>query len=149
MVQELESSLGSVYATLSQELQLPFVKILLATLTSQGKLPKLPKGVAKPAITTGVEALGRGNDANRMRAFFQTFAGLPDQVLQKIFMRLDEVELIKRNAAGVQIDPTGLIKSDEQIAQEQQEALAAQMAVAGTPNAVNALADQAAAQPQA
>lgn len=144
MVQELESSLGGVYATLAHELQLPFVALLMSTAASQGRLPKLPKGVAKPAITTGVEALGRGNDANRMRAFFQTFNGLPDAVLQKVFARLDESELIKRNAAGVQIDPDGLIKSDEQMQAEQQRALAQQAALAATPNVARGLMDQAA-----
>jgi hypothetical protein len=146
MVSELEASLGGVYATLSQELQLPFVTILMQTLTSQGKLPQLPKGVAKPAITTGVEALGRGNDANRMRVFFQSFAGLPDTVLQKIFARLDEKELISRNAAAAQIDEDGLMKSDAQMQQDMQQALAAQMAVAGTPNAVRGMVDQSAAE---
>lgn len=144
MVSELEASLGGVYATLSQELQLPFVRILMSTLQRQGKLPKLPKSI-KPAVTTGVEALGRGNDANRMRGFFESFAGLPDQVVQQVFSRINTDELIKRNAAAAQIDDQNLIKTEAQVQQEQQQALAQQMALAGTPNAVKAAADQGAA----
>lgn len=146
MVTELESSLGGVYATLSQELQLPFVSLLLSTLASQERLPKLPKGVAKPAITTGVEALGRGNDANRMRTFLQSFAGLPEPVIERVFTKLNEEELIKRNAAAAQIDHTNLILSDEQVQERQQQQMAQQAAVAAAPQVARGAMEQAAAQ---
>ena len=33
------------------------------------QLPKLPKGIVKPSIITGLEALGRGNDKNKIISF--------------------------------------------------------------------------------
>jgi hypothetical protein len=35
------------------------------------RLPSLPKGVVKPTIVTGMEALGRGNDLNKIRQFIE------------------------------------------------------------------------------
>jgi hypothetical protein len=60
MAQELETALGGVYSILSQEFQVPLVKLLLAKLEANGKMPKMPKDSIKPQIVTGLEALGRG-----------------------------------------------------------------------------------------
>jgi hypothetical protein len=65
MAQELEAALGGIYSTLSQEFQLPFVTRVMFQMERQKKLPVLPEGLVKPAIITGVEALGRGNDVVR------------------------------------------------------------------------------------
>ena len=43
MAQELETALGGVYSILSQEFQMPLVKLILNNLQSQGKMPKMPK----------------------------------------------------------------------------------------------------------
>ncbi|MDV7399213.1 portal protein, partial [Arthrospira platensis SPKY1] len=49
---ELEDTLGGVYSLLSQELQLPLVKILLKELQATSKIPNLPKEAVEPAIAT-------------------------------------------------------------------------------------------------
>lgn len=68
--QELEDVLGGVYTVLAQEFQLPIVRRLLARLRVAGKYPKnLPKGALKPVIVTGFDALGRGHELNKFRAF--------------------------------------------------------------------------------
>ena len=66
MAQELETSLGGVYSILSQELQLPLIKILIFRMEKQGRMPVFPKNVIKPQIITGMEALGRGQDLNKL-----------------------------------------------------------------------------------
>ena len=66
MAQELETALGGVYSILSQEFQLPLVRLLLHRLESTGKMPKMPKDSIKPQIVTGLEALGRGQDLNKL-----------------------------------------------------------------------------------
>lgn len=147
MVNELESSLGGVYATLSQEFQLPLVNVLMDTLASQGKLPRLPKEIAKPAITTGIEALGRGNDGNNLRGFLQSFAQLPPTVVDRILTRIKDDELIKRLAAASQVDPNGLMRTDEEMQAEQQRMMAQQAAVAAAPQLARGAVDSMAAQP--
>lgn len=68
--QELEDVLGGVYTVLSAELQQKVVRRLIARLKKKGRFPTLPSGAIKPIIVTGFEALGRGHELNKLRAFF-------------------------------------------------------------------------------
>ena len=124
MAQELETAMGGVYSILSQEFQLPLVSILLNRMMSEGKLPKLPKDTLKPQIITGVEALGRGQDLNKLAVFLQYLQPLGAEVIQK---ELNLGDYMDRLAASLGIDTSGLIKSDEQRQAEQAQAQQAQM----------------------
>ena len=138
--QELEATLGGLYSLLSQELQLPLVTKTLNRLIQTKKIPKLPKGVVRPAITTGVEALGRGNDLNRLDLFLggaQQIVG-PQAIAQYVMVG----EYFKRRATSLGVDPENLVKTEEQIAQEQQQAQMAQMAAQLGPNAMKTASDQ-------
>jgi len=116
MAAELESSLGGVYSILSQEFQLPFIMRKLRMMEKSGKLPQLPKNTVQPSIITGLEALGRGNDRNKLISFLSTLAQtLGPQVIEQ-FVNIPDA--IKRLATSEGIDPDGLIKSPEQIQQE-------------------------------
>ncbi len=121
MAQELESALGGVYSILSQEMQLPIVHILMDKMSSANKIPKLPKGTVNPVIVTGVEALGRGNDLNKLRTFIQDIVQLA-QANPETLQRVNFGDLIARLATGHGIDTVGLIKTEEDIQQEQQQA---------------------------
>ncbi len=125
MAQELESALGGVYSILSQEMQLPIVNILMDRMSASKKIPKLPKGTVTPVIVTGVEALGRGNDLNKLRTFVQDLVQLAQANPQTIQM-LNFNDLVARLATGHGIDTIGLVKTPEQLQMEmeqQQEAM--------------------------
>ena len=144
---ELEDSLGGIYSTLAQDLQLPLVTLLMNRMQRQGKIPALPKGMVKPTIVTGMEALGRTADLQRLDMFLQSLAVLgPEAVAQ--YLNVDE--FIKRRAAALQIETKGLVRSREEIQQEQQQAQQQQqmmqMAQAAIPNAVKGMSDMAVAQ---
>lgn len=132
---DLEVALGGVYALLSQEFQLPLVNLLMRRMERKGRLPKLPKDQIKPSVVTGLEALGRGNDADRLIGFLQTIQ--PFMATVGPTMKLQN--WMKRLAAAQQIDVKDLFKSDEEIAQEKQQAIMQQMAMQLGPNAVNQL----------
>ncbi len=68
--QELEDVLGGVYTVLAAELQHKVVRRLIERLKSKGRFPTLPAGVLQPVIVTGFEALGRGHELNKIRAYF-------------------------------------------------------------------------------
>ena len=123
MAQELETALGGIYSLLSQEFQMPLIKLLLARLEKEGKMPKLPDNTVKPTIVTGVEALGRGQDLNKLATFLQYLQPLGTEVIAQE-MNVDDY--IDRLGASLGIDTGGLIKSAEQKAQEQQAAQAQQ-----------------------
>ena len=120
LVQELETTLGGVYSLLSQELQLPLVKRLLYILKKNGKIPEIPKDYAQPTIIAGMEALGRGNDLNKLRTFLGTLTETigPEQVSRWVNVS----DIISRTAVSIGIDTMGLIKSEEQVMEEEQQA---------------------------
>jgi hypothetical protein len=73
MAQELETGYGGIYSNLSQELQLPLVSLLMDRLEKKDvNSPPLPRKYIKPAITTGLDAIGRGNDRTRLSQFLRT-----------------------------------------------------------------------------
>lgn len=135
MAQELEDVLGGVYTVLSQEFQLPFVRRLLASIKD---IPSLPKGTVEPVIVTGFEALGRNHSLNKLRAFVADLANtLGPQGLQF----LNANDLLTRLATGYGIeDVERLIKSEEQIAQETQQANANMIAEKATAPVAGAVA---------
>ena len=138
MANELEAALGGIYSILSQELQLPLVKRLMYQMERQKRLPVLPEGTVQPVIVTGMEALGRGNDLNKLNMFFQA-AGMIAQLPPEI----NKSDALMRTGASLGIDMKGLVKSQEEIAAEveaqQQQAMMQQMMVQGTGPAIQAV----------
>ena len=123
MAKELESGLGGVYTVVSQEFQLPFITQRMKVLTDKGKLPKLPEGIIKPTIVTGFEALGRGNDKQKLIEFLSTLA---NTLGETAFQYINVNNAISRLSASMGITIEGLVKDEEQMMQEQQQAMQAQ-----------------------
>jgi hypothetical protein len=90
------------------------------------RLPKIPKDIVKPTIVTGVEALGRGNDLNRLDMFL---AGA-NQIVgpQAVTQYLNVSDYFKRRATALGIETEGLIKTEEEIQQAMQQAQMMEMA---------------------
>lgn len=124
MAQELEDVLGGVYSILSQEFQLPLVNRLMDRMSKSGRLPKLPKKIIKPTIVTGLEALGRGHDLNKLDSFI---SGASQLLGDKFATYVNMSDYLKRRATSLGIDVEGLIRSEEEIQAEQQQAQQMQM----------------------
>lgn len=137
MAQELDDALGGVHTLLSAEFQLPVVEIYTRRMEKNRKVPPLPKGVVKPEITTGIEAIGRGIDLRNLRAFTADIV----QTLgpEMAFRYLNGTEYIKRAAASYGIDTGGLIKSDAEVQQMQQMQQLQALAQNLGPQAINAM----------
>jgi len=147
MAQELETALGGIYSVLSQEFQVPLVNLLLGKMQKEGKMPKFPKDTLKPQIVTGLEALGRGQDLNKLNQFLSMLQPLGPEVIQS---ELNISDYLDRLGASLGIDTQGLVKSDEQKqqeAQQQQEMMQQQqmmqMAEKGVGPAVKGMSDMA------
>ena len=119
MAEQLETAMGGVYSLLSQEFQLPLVKILMKRMQESKEIPALPKNSVKPTIITGIEALGRGNDLQKLREFVAELGNLA-QMNPQVVQSLNPDDLIKRIATSLGIEMEGLIKTQEQMAAEQQ-----------------------------
>ena len=134
MARELEDTLGGVYSILSQELQLPLVVRYMFNMQKQKRLPELPEGVVSPMIVTGFDALGRGQDIMKLQQFLQAAQQLGPQAMGSINMG----DALTRMAAALGIDTKGLVKTPQEIADEQQQAQNNAMMQAGTAPAVQA-----------
>lgn len=113
LASELEDALGGVYALLAQELQLPFVRVLMARLTKAGRIPALPKSV-KPMVVTGLQALGRNHELNRLL----TFSRAAQELLgPNALSRINAGEAMRRVATALGVDAEGLVMTDDQVAE--------------------------------
>ncbi|OUU19782.1 MAG: hypothetical protein CBC13_12040 [Planctomycetia bacterium TMED53] len=130
MAEQLESGLAGVFTLLSQELQLPLIRRVIMMMENAGEAPPLPEGLISPQITTGLEAIGRGNDKQRLTNFLEVISAAlgPEQMLNLI----NPSELVRRFAASDGIDIAGLVKTDDELqaeqSQQQQLALEQQLA---------------------
>lgn len=132
---DLEESLGGVYSVLSLEFQKPLANILL----SQTKVNLKSMGI-EAIIVTGVEALGRNKELDKLRQFnkFLQELGNPEMILQRL--NIDQYISTIGNSLG--LDTSMLIKSNEQLQQEQQQAQEAQLAQQGATNMVDGATQQ-------
>ena len=125
VAQELDETLGGVFALLSNEFQAPLVRKLEAILVRRGILPPVPEELVRVKITTGIDALGRGRDGITLRRFladaYQVFGEAAPQMVRG-------TEYLKRLAVSDGIDPEGLVRTEEEVqqinAQNQAQAIA-------------------------
>ena len=128
MANELETTLGGVYSILSQELQMPIVKVLLKQLQATSKIPELPQEAIEPAVSTGLEALGRGQDLEKLNMVIGAWAQLaplaqdPDLNMRNIKQRI-------ASAAG--IDVTGILLSPQEKQQQEAQMMQQQAMMSG------------------
>ena len=135
MAQELEATLGGVYSLLAQELQLPLVRCVYNQMQSQQLLPEVEQlGVdIEPSITTGLDALGRGADFQKLQQVLAVMQNFPE------FMQaLNVGNLASRLFSAVGVSGEGLIKSPEELQAEQQQAMAQEEELMGAQGAVDA-----------
>ena len=93
------------------------------------KIPDFPKGedgkdLMMPKPVTGLEAVGRGDDRNKL----MDFIGAATETLGKetIEKYINMEEALRRLAASSSIDVTNLVKTPQQLQQEQQAAMEAE-----------------------
>ena len=144
----LERQLGGTYSLLSQELQLPMVRLVMLQMKKRKQLPAMPKDIIEPVIVTGVQALGRSTDSLKL----DTFMGAALQQLgpDVLMSHLHMDEWFTRKAASLGLDSKGLIKTQEEIQAEQQQQMQQQLAMQAGSAGINVGAQQAmdASQPQ-
>lgn len=116
MAQELEDALGGVYSILAAELQVPLLNRTMKVLAQRGALPQLSNQDINLTITTGLEALGRGHDLNKVVQF--------TRLLKEVFgeeqatLRLNTQWVIEKIASSMGIDAKEAVASEEDVAAE-------------------------------
>jgi len=128
MSQELDAGISGLYSILTQELQLPLARRLMHILRKQRKLPPFPNStegnrpLVNPKPVTGLEAIGRGDDRNKLMEFIMTAQQALGPEAMARYINVDEA--LRRLAASGSIDTTNLVKTQEELAQEDAQAKA-------------------------
>lgn len=137
---ELEDTVGSIYSILSQELQLPLVRRFMLQMMREGQLPDIPLGQQGviPMVVTGIEALGRGHDLNRLDTFIRYAQVFPEAFQTSV----KQGEILRQIATSLGIDANSVVKSDREIQEEQEQAMQAQMAQQTAPEMVKGAMQQ-------
>ncbi len=117
---ELEQQLGGLFSMLTVEFLVPYLSRKMSVFEKTGEIPKIPKKLVKPTIVAGLNALGRGQDSQSLSTFVTTIAQTmgPEAMVKYI----NPEEFVKRLAAAQGIDVLNLVKSQEQMQGEMQQA---------------------------
>lgn len=142
---ELEDTLGGVYSILSQELQLPLVRILLNQLQATSQIPDMPKEAVEPTVSTGLEAWGRGQDLDKLTQFFNGLQAIAP-LMQDPDINMSNLKIRLANAIGM--DTAGLLLTDADKAKRQAEQMVAQGGQAAAQGLGAGVAAQATASPE-
>ena len=114
---ELEATLGGVYSVLAADFQTPLIKLILQELS-----PAVLK-FTTPSVTTGISAISRERDFQNLSVMSNTIAQLgPDMIGQ--YLNVDAY--FSQVATSLGIDPSSIVKTREQQAAEQEQAMQAQ-----------------------
>ena len=132
---ELEGALGGVFAPIADAQQVPLVERLMFQMKRDRLLPAIPDDTIQVETLTGIAALSREADGGRMMQVLQVLAQLGPQVMQRIDTNV-LVDLLMRQAG---VYEPGLLKSQEQMAQEAEEAMRMQVAQQATGKAVDVI----------
>ena len=136
---ELEQQLGGLFGLLTVEFLVPYLNRKLSVFQKTGEIPRIPKGMVKPIIVAGINSLGRGQDVQALGQFLQTIAQTMGPEAIATYINAEEV--VKRLAAAQGIDVLNLVKSMQEVQEEQQQAAAQQAemeAIKQTPNLMKA-----------
>ena len=151
---ELEQALGGVFGAVSREFQRPIIRRIMLMMVRDGSL--VPEGngpseemekalldessVLRIEVRSGLAALNREVENEKMLQIMQVVGQMPPQATEVI----DFTNMLERFLQTFGIETAGIIKSQQQLQQEQMAQGQAQVAQAGA----EAAAVQAGQQPQ-
>ena len=110
---ELEATLGGVFSVLASEFQTPMIRLIL-----QEMVPEVLK-FTTPSITTGISAISRERDFQNLNTMLGAVAQLGPEVVGQY---LDVPAYLSQIATSLGMDAESIVKSQEQVQQEQQQA---------------------------
>lgn len=143
LAQELESSLGGSYSILAEEVQRPILEVMLFQMQKDRLIPALPDKSVNLQVVTGLEALGRGADLNKLDVFVAGAAqALGPQAVQEY---INPGVYFTARASKLALNVPGLVRSEEDVQGARQAAMQQSMVDKAIPGAVKLAGDTAAA----
>jgi hypothetical protein len=118
LAEELDGALGGTYSLLSQEMQKPRLNRLVFQMQSKGELPKWNDNMVSLKITTGLEAIGRSSDVQKVATAGELVKGIPGS---EEYVKMPD--LLKKGFNGLGL--ADCVRTDDEVKamKEQQAAL--------------------------
>lgn len=146
LAQEIDQATGGLYSENAQTFQRHVIRRAVTLHNEEDKqLPKLPPGIFRVAVITGIEAMGRSIEGqNLMRATQGITQTYGPEALAKY---TDPLEFIRRVYVSENVKQDGLVLDQDTVAQnmaaQEQKQQKALMLQHGTGPAINAMGKQA------
>lgn len=141
MAQDLEEALGNYYSIMCKEFQKAYVKITFHHMKKEkGKaLPDLIRDKdIKLSVTTGLEALGRSSDLNKLVTFWELM-GKVAPVAAQLGGKVEPIASMI--AASLNLDIDGFFYSEEEKAEQQKQMQQQALLEKAAPNMVDKYGD--------
>ena len=130
LAQELEGMLGGVLSIAARDKQEPIIRRVISVMADKGQIPDNirdeildPKGFVKLRIRAGLEILNREAQREKLDTMVANMRNLPEAA----FAAVNWTELLRDWWQSQGLEDTGVIKSEQQMAQEAQQAQQAAM----------------------
>ena len=128
---EIDKGMGGEYTVMAQFVMRPLIMALTLQMERDKKIAPLPKDSITVEIITGIEALGRSQELEKLRT---TLMLLRETIGEEETKRLlSTPKLALRVANGLNFDLSDVIKSDEEMQADMEREQAMQMAQAMAP----------------
>jgi Bacteriophage head to tail connecting protein len=135
MAQQLDAGMAGLYSDLSDQLQLPLLRAVAGQMARENQLEPMPEGLAQPQITSGLDAIGRGNEKSRLVSFIGSSAQLfGADAIRYVNMS----EWLRRAAAAEGVSTKGLIYTDQELQAQAAQVQRDNMANMVTQGVINA-----------
>lgn len=124
-VMELQQSQGNVYSILTNEFQTPYIMRRLSLLGGENRMDSSTANLIKPVVNVGLAAVGRSVELEKYR----NFLGVARENFgeEAVVQYVDMPFVLRRMASSLNLLTPGLVKSDERIAKEEEQARADQI----------------------
>lgn len=116
LARELQGALGEPYSATTDELQRPLHGLATHLLVQNKVIQPLSQTTFETRIVTGLEALNRETEMEKLRLLVDSVNQLGDQAKAQ----LDMNGLVQRMTELIAVDPIGLIKSPQRLQEELQ-----------------------------
>jgi hypothetical protein len=137
---ELEQTHAGAYTILGQELLRALVSRYMAQMQRENALPALPKKAINPQIVTGLDALGRTADLQKLDILLdgvEKYFGTPNSPTSEY---VNVGDYIKRRGTAIGMDTKGLIRTDAEVQAARQQTQAQSLTEKLGPHAIKAAA---------
>ena len=131
LAMQLAVTVGGVYSQLSETMQGARLARLIQQMKRAGQIPPWPDGLVEPVVLTGMEALGREQDVNKVQTALQFLQGMPPEMMKYIKMDV----LLGKAFHG--LDLPDAVRNQEEVQEEEMQQARQQAMSAGAQSAAS------------